>query len=529
MSERKEIRLEEYIPILGRITINFTDISSLFYKHLEQINDIERLKSVNHLGLLAHVFPTLNHSRYDYMLLQMVLSEIIENSFRGTTTAQGKIKIDGKYYRGNDIIKTWIMMSNFGHCKRTIGDEKSLLLYASKRKGFLSELTKDWKDEALKEWAKKIVERFDYIRFHHIIAIYRIYKTFPRRLKLQKELIEIYKSYLLPSLSISDLKDRAKNQQLKTIFRNIRNLSIIALDSRNSHLPINIDILSSIVSFDFDLDRFQGKKMNELFNPLINLLYDKIYLHKSSQTIQRSYEIKALEELSKISYKKGIEKSINEGLAEPYNESLKHCFRNKYILKKGQSLIKHISICEEITKYSPAFESSVDFNLNTRDIVADFYIVKDKFHKDLLPNLFHGITEIVTRLYDEQARIEVEPYLTTLSQIAIELLDLDVKEERFNKLFEPSLNSLREKIQVNKYSHFKRLFRFILWALIRYHIKDKFYFEIESEEVNANIGYILEDGTDRFSNLIESKISQISDPDRVHELSHLKKGIKKII
>ena len=186
------MRIKEDIPILGKVTVNFIDLSAKLYQHYIDVNEIDRQKKTAHLGLISHAFKNSNHSRFDYLILQCVISELIENTFKGTTNAQGNITIDGDKHFGNDIIKTWILLSNFGHCKNTIGDEKTILIHCIQNKSFKRKLLNCIKDARLKKWSEEVITNFDYVSFHHIISFIRIYKTFTRRVARQNELLKIY-------------------------------------------------------------------------------------------------------------------------------------------------------------------------------------------------------------------------------------------------------------------------------------------------------------------------------------------------
>ena len=145
-----------------------------------------------------------------------------------------------------------------------------------KRDSFL-DLLKNLSNK-LKEWANTVVERLDYVSFHNIISIHRIYESLPRRVELQKELEGIYEVLLLNKVAVSEVVNQEKISQLKSIYQNIRKLSIIALDSSNSHLPVNINVLSLLNSYDFNQDKFQGRNLSDILDPLINLLYQEFIL-----------------------------------------------------------------------------------------------------------------------------------------------------------------------------------------------------------------------------------------------------------
>ena len=110
-----EKRIEEDIPILGRVYVNFVDLASRFFEVYLKEQEVERQRKTAHLGLISKAFKGINHSRFDYLILQCVISELADNNFKGTTSAQGNIKLNGKKYFGNDIIKSWCLFSNFGH------------------------------------------------------------------------------------------------------------------------------------------------------------------------------------------------------------------------------------------------------------------------------------------------------------------------------------------------------------------------------------------------------------------------------
>lgn len=523
-----EIRKLEYIPILGKVTVNYSDMITVkVVEQFDAIGEFNRLKKINHLGLISHVFPTLNHTRFDYLIFQSVLSELIENNFKGTTSAQGSIKIKGRKYSGNQIIKLWILLSNFGHCKHTIGDEKAMLLYASDKRGFLSTLCKPFSNDLdLVDFSKDIVRKLDYIRFHHIVSLYRIYKVFSHNKTIQNELIDIYKILILPLNKISYISDILKAEQLKVIYKNIRDVSIIALDTQNSHLPINIDILSTILSFDFHFDKFQGRKLSELLNPLTNLLYDNLYLNSKAQTLQRSYEIDSLNEMKTLTYTKIIEKGLNEGLGDPNNCQLTHFVRKEYILDSKQKIKDHFSISQNIVKKSKIYETSIDFNILNRKVVLDFYFKTNGFTKKDFPKLL----DTIYRISEIIEKVQFSSKNTINSNLINEINeDIQITDDCKNKII-PKLENL-----FSRYFNFEMLelnhsmIKNLLWSTIRYHFKDNYTFDIDSFTITDEIGLILPSGKDLLTYKIDNKIKELSsvDLDRVHELNHLRHSIKR--
>lgn len=58
------MRIQEDIPILGKVAVNFLDLSAKLYQHYIKVEEINRQKKTPHLGLISHAFKNSNHSRY---------------------------------------------------------------------------------------------------------------------------------------------------------------------------------------------------------------------------------------------------------------------------------------------------------------------------------------------------------------------------------------------------------------------------------------------------------------------------------
>jgi len=373
------MRIKEDIPILGKVTVNFFDLSAKLYQHYIDVNEIDRQKKTAHLGLISHAFKNSNHSRFDYLILQCVISELIENTFKGTTNAQGNITINGDKHFGNDIIKTWILLSNFGHCKNTIGDEKTILLHCIQNKSFKRRLLNCIKDARLKKWSEEVITNFDYVSFHHIISFIRIYKTFTRRVARQNELLKIYKLLLLPEEENEGIASSNQISQLKNIYYILRDISMIALDSRNSSLPLSIDILSTVLSLDSFENKYQNKRISIILEPLISILCDNLYLNIKSQTHQRSYEINASKTIG-TDVVKNLNQAIENGLYNPTVCHLHHFLRIQ--LDKKNMVFEEISNATRqiltVKKGITGVDASMDLNPFTDERVIDFYI-EDNF------------------------------------------------------------------------------------------------------------------------------------------------------
>ena len=181
---RKRITL----PSFGNVSINFYGCSSTMFEVYEQLNEFERQKKINHLGLISNVIDGAKHTRYEYLMLQCALADILDKLYKGVATSQGTLKVDGFPMQGNALLKTWFMLSNLGHLRNTYGDEKTLIQYAIGRTGFRSRLLYPIRSELLKKWCEDVIDNFQYHKFHFVVAIYRIYKDLRHQVDKQNEI-----------------------------------------------------------------------------------------------------------------------------------------------------------------------------------------------------------------------------------------------------------------------------------------------------------------------------------------------------
>lgn len=517
-----EERIKLTIPILGNVSINFSEISYEIYQLYKQTDEENRQREIGHLGLISYAFDGINHSRYDYVFFQCVISELIEKNFKGTTSAQGSIKIDGYSRRGNEIIKSWFLLSNFGHCFNTIGDEKSLILFCNENKGFKSFLLRSIKDNRLRKWSNDVIKSFDYTKFHHIISIVRIYKSLRRKTQLQNEILQVYKMLLLDSSEIDFVSSSERLDQLRSIYFNIRNLAIISLDTENSAIPINLNVLSIILSYDFFHNKIQQTELSEILNPQLNLLYNILYLNSRSQAYQRSYEIRSMLAIKNMNNKEILNTAIHEGFVTADDCHLVP-FLRKSIKNGDKNRLELFRESQKINRTVNSLESSVDFNPFENRIIVDFYLDVKKFKNSNLPLICTQLVNYSNELF----RVDIEAVLDIvepgLKEIHTGAIGIGLTENQLMSLIEPFKNLIVQNLKVKLFKENLVVLRDLLWTMIRFHIKDQYYFDIDKshERISDYFGIMIRDSKDSITTKIRSKIENTSDSDRAFELKHL--------
>ncbi len=531
MKEQKRINVT--LPSLGKINVNFycssAEICDLYYKR----DEFNRQKNIKHLGLISTVFEGASHSRYEYLMLQAGLSDIFDNLHKGSTTAsQGNIKVGGVNYLGNGLLKSWFLLSNFGHAKNTIGDEKVLLLLSLRNRGFLSQLISPIKDNDLREWSLEKIENFQYTDFHHILSIRRVYKELPRQLERKERIINLYKLLLLDYEKINLKVNRLKLDQLKRIYKTIRSLSIVEIDGLHSHIPISVDLTSIILSLDSIENSYRNTYLIDSLKPILSKMYDDIYLDKDVLATQRDYELKCFDYIHKqpktsASYEKLIIKALQEGIS-PLGKSKLTSFARLSITKKMQPDTKfydEVRNIQTVKRGCKGVDSSLDENKITFVRYADFFIDKEIFSICNLPRLVFNISNLIQDQINHLAENSNFSLYRLMREFRENSVKFGVEDEVINNI----IKDTKYTIALNVYESFKTdifpAFRDLLWSILTFFIKGNFIIDINSENKPYDI-FTMKFPGDSFSlireNIEKAIAHENNDVDRVHELQQLK-------
>lgn len=520
------------LSFIGNIRINFYGISCELIKIYEKENEFERQKAMKHLGVIADVLESSHHSRYEYLMLQCFLIDVIENTYKGTPNAIGSIKIDGKEYSGNSLIKSWFLLSNFGHTFKTIGDEKALLLFTNERKGFKSELINSIDDKELKDYAIRVIDSFDYPNFHHILTLWRVNKKVRDNVK-KKQIIKIYKLFLLGKTT--QRVNETKLELLKHLAYYAREIAIISIDGHNTHIPFTINPLSTLMSVDVYESKLKNKSVFNILDPLVTVLINEVYLNKDVLTKQKEYELNSINSIKKLpanrkSYIEIIEKAFSIGLKEKDEINLTHFFRftiNQNNIKR-QSILNEYRNIQTVKRNCSSVEASLDFNPKTNEKVYDFFIDK-KFVKTDLPTFLFNTCQLLENQIKQTVTEELNQYDKLISGLSTELKKRISSETEIDEIIKNSLGFLSSDVLQKINQKVLPAFRSLLSSIISYFLESKYTFEITDTNVPYDlVGVSL---SELNFNTIKSNITKALDfeenEDRKLEIKQIKKLVPK--
>ena len=386
-------RIQATLPTLGSVPVYFHKESAELYEFMGR-REFSRLRSVPHLGVAASVFTGISHSRLEYMLLQCAVIGLVAKLHKQDEqyALSNEVVLNGMsrtVSSGEELLKTWAMLSNFGHTQYTYGVERGLLQFAVDNVEFREWLIRCTRFRDLQVWRQDVIDGYIDDHFHYLFAMARIGQLPPMD-RRKSRFLHYLRNFLLPpdQLFPTDPAARFKITRLRLLFSRIRLLSMVALDSHYSHHPITLNLNSAVISL-IHLVPTSGRDggFDQLLNSLAGWLADELYLHPFSVAAQRDYELKTVRLLRRRFERattpdkrnRLVDNIAHNGFGKPSTRRVKHLLRLTFPRMRGrllgQKTLYEIQKQLELELASPPRSYvSVDRNPFTRSTHVDLLV-----------------------------------------------------------------------------------------------------------------------------------------------------------
>lgn len=293
-----------FIPGIGIYNLDIEKAKpvKILYDFLDEVGEIDRLKNLDHLGIVREVIDGARHSRFDYIALIFALIDNWAQQIKEIHTAS-RIRVEPKgNVSGKDLIKCWTLLFNIGHLDWTFFTERILLEVLHERE-LHTKLIEGIEDEEIRKKVEEIFEFYDYDHFYQILAYFRfrcLYEKYGD--KISKNWFKRYE-WMLKKYIIDDFSDKAKESNivyLKNLHHNARKIAYLILDSFYTPAGLN---LSSVLLFgnpELMLSIvFDETEISNTLKFLNRQLYKSVYLNEKVLAIQSLYYEPLKEELTR--------------------------------------------------------------------------------------------------------------------------------------------------------------------------------------------------------------------------------------
>lgn len=321
--------------------------------------------------------------------------------------------------------------------------------------------------------------------------------------------------------------------QLRSLFKKIRDLSIVTIDGHYSHTPLSINLTSSLVSFDEIEGGVFGGDISSSIQPIRNMLVEDIYLDPLVLANQRAYEVQALKHMvsqpnSNDSYDKLIKNSIHRGIITAYVSNLTPFYRieiHKEIQSTTSFYEEFKSISTKIKYNCENVEAYLDLNPYSKKRYADFFVDENFTAKDL-PKFIYNIVTLINSQITNLIENIGKDYNKLLDDVEKNARNIGIDENSIIKILEPTNTLVAMKVFESAEKVLFPSYRNLLWSMITYFVKSNYRIEIEHTKLPYE-NYAVEFkelGGGYFKDTLQrAHAYELSkDPDRAHEIDMIR-------
>jgi len=307
------------VPLFGQQTIKFYKMSKYVFNKLRD-NEIKRLNDkVIHLGILHEIGDVPKFSRWNHITTMLILIEKLSELHKSSgdisllqsldISFKSEVKLlnKSKFSSVEDLLKCWAILYSIGHFVGTFTTEHALLKLIIKQNSvdaFLKELRNQLNNYINEETtiddlinkSRRILEEEDVFKFFKIITTLKALSLFNSGKDMDKSVVELAVFNLLGDgylLKFQNLDQRKKLENIRNLFKLIRQISYLILDGYFSQNFVNVNPHWLILNVDV---MFRDEAYQNLMNNL-NIFYTKTiyqspenmyYHHKLVQKLESS-------------------------------------------------------------------------------------------------------------------------------------------------------------------------------------------------------------------------------------------------
>jgi hypothetical protein len=485
------MNLEYNVPYLGKINAKLFDESNNCYFLLDKYDHIERMKEIDQLGVIRGVYEGAHHSRWEYVMVQLsIIHQLctLKDEETGRNIANGLgLKSNSKFLdyeiSGASILQIWILLFNSGHLPGTFASERAILENCIDNSNFRRIFRNGLPEGYFRGLFDETIEKEDVYNIHKLLICFHLnrYRRFNRFDKGGSKFIDFLLNVMYYYFEPPQ-ENLERQENLKKIFRTIRQLSYLFLDSQYASFPLNFDLSMIFLNFPVYIDelfKFRNSSILTTLNSFEDLLSMNMYHSSTSISGLGVHEERVKLLLNEVGINSIVK--FNELLKDPQksnifnpdfrficdNREILHLlfeinnslplindyayrkFRNILNYEFEQKLNSKYGKSNCILTFQPANISNhfaITLTMREHQIKSNMGII-GKFLKDMI-NLSYRIKEkensFIKSIIDE---IFLNPYeglfLSILKYITSETLYFEFKDRKISKSILPTKRSLR--------------------------------------------------------------------------------------
>lgn len=417
-SIKKHEKIKYNIPQLGKIeAVIYGNYAKKCYEYLKKEKYIDKLKEIDQLGIIRKSLEGVHHTRWEYVVLQIYLINKLKDKKMGLgINSNLKLNINGKKIEIScvEIIQIWVLLLNSGHLHGTFASEKGILEYLKQNKKLKRKILNYFKNKDIKKIYSNIIEKEMVYETHKFLIYFNLEKEYSSKYhpkyENDRELILIlleFLKYYMEKEPFNNEKDK-KIKKLKFIFKKIRKIAYLFLDTHYSTFPMVFDISKFIINIEEYIDELfqEGSQLNNTLDDFSNLLESNLYQTENSMkefTIQKD------------GVKNNIEKNEVSNITDFYKFLKK---KDNFNLEEKNEYTKTLNLKFELRNYRPYDFILEKVKKNIYDSFKSMENISDI--KMSLEESIHSMSINLNLIFNEKNKIKVLSHLTN------KMINLDI-------------------------------------------------------------------------------------------------------
>lgn len=275
------------------VEIDLYPYASELYYELNSFGIIQRMKEIPQLGVIK-VPQKLEKSRYDYVMLQLYLHQLIKNNLQSQLRLTYNNPVKSYEFRPDyhyntkedkptigDVLQLLTIVYNIGHFYNTFTSSRAVTMMAAEDDTFKKMIVSASTDNKYTPVVNKLLTDNDYQHFHLLNSLLIL-----EHCDQAKQSVILAKEILYAYINEKSLPTESKLAYAFSIFRNVRTVSYMAYDLQIANTPLTIDLCNQaavLVLLRELLSEYNNNiSSSRLIESISKLLDDTVYNENSN-------------------------------------------------------------------------------------------------------------------------------------------------------------------------------------------------------------------------------------------------------
>ncbi|WKV12201.1 hypothetical protein [Marivirga harenae] len=270
------------IPRCGNLTAQLYPNALKLYDLLDHYKHIDRLKKVNQLGRLRDIYQGAHHTRFEYVFLQLALiTELCTNNradfgFTSSRRFCGRINSEIGNPSLGDLLQCLVILSNSGYMHGTLSASRAWLSVLKNDEDVRQIFRRNMVSED-RAFFDSTLKSFNYYDFKYIVSLFFLQRSkrfdHGRGTAISDFGSDVIRMYMKSTKDI-------QIETWKSLYRTIRKISFITLDSLYAPVPFNLELSSIMLNFEelYETLFIKNATYNLALNSLEQALQSSVYL-----------------------------------------------------------------------------------------------------------------------------------------------------------------------------------------------------------------------------------------------------------